>query len=148
MTGLGALSAAFSIAVAPPLVAALFGAAYRPSPMVCFWMFGAFLFILPNYALTQAFVALNWERPYAAIAVLVALLNLAMNGMLVPPLGQLGSAIATFWTEAALTISLLVVYRWRQSHWPALPGGAPEVRPLSGSTQANGTDPAEAGGQL
>ncbi|MBO9882823.1 polysaccharide biosynthesis C-terminal domain-containing protein [Xanthomonas sp. D-109] len=89
------------------VVGLLYGQAYRPTagPLVG-WLFAAFVFVLPNYVLTQTAIALERQRCYMVGAGLAAATNLALNLLLAPHYGARGAALATIATEAVLAATL------------------------------------------
>ncbi|WP_208934744.1 polysaccharide biosynthesis C-terminal domain-containing protein [Paracidovorax avenae] len=66
------------------------------------WLFLAFVIVLPNYVLTQAAIAMDRERCYAAGAALAAVTNLVLNFLIVPDHGVRGAAAVVIATEAVL----------------------------------------------
>lgn len=97
---------ALGVLAGPWVVQATFGGQYAVAARLVPWLFGALVFIMPNYILTQAAVALNRERFYAVSAVLAAGMNVGLNLWLIPRFGPLGAAWATIATEAALAAML------------------------------------------
>ena len=89
----------------------IYGATFTNAELLLKYLFLALFFILPNYLLTQATIALNKERFYAWTTSILALLNVALNLWLVPSLGAKGAAISTIITEACLFITLGIKVR-------------------------------------
>ncbi len=92
----------------PWLIEFLFGPAYQSAGSLLRWPFAAFVFVLPNYVLTQAAIALDRARCYAWGAGLAAVTNLALNLLLVPQHGARGAATAVIATEAMLCAALCI----------------------------------------
>ncbi len=89
------------------LMELLYGAAYRVvAGQVLGWLFAAFVFVLPNYVLTQAAIASDRQRWYVLGAGLAAVVNIALNLLLTRQYGVHGAAIAVIATEATLTATL------------------------------------------
>ena len=73
----------------------------------------AYIFILPNYIITQAMIALNKEKIYAYTAIAAAILNIIGNLYMIPLSGAKGAAMVTVATEAFLFFVLGYVYsKW------------------------------------
>ncbi len=100
----------------PWLAGLLYGDAYRAvaGPLIG-WLFAAFVFVLPNYVLTQAAIALDREHCYAVAATLAAITNVAFNLVLIPLQGVWGAALAMIVTEVVLGGVLYIGLRrvWR-----------------------------------
>lgn len=112
---LGAGLAATGWLVGPVFAGLLFGAGYRAETGVLIgWLFSAFVFVLPNYVMTQLAIARHRQRWYAVSAGLCALLNIALNLCWVRDWGVRGSAWATVATEAVL--AGLLVFGLRRGH--------------------------------
>ncbi|MCI2261522.1 lipopolysaccharide biosynthesis protein [Xanthomonas indica] len=103
----GAMLAIAGTGLGAWVVGLLYGQAYRPTagPLVG-WLFAAFVFVLPNYVLTQTAIALERQRCYMVGAGLAAATNLALNLWLAPHYGARGAALATIATEAVLAATL------------------------------------------
>lgn len=111
----GFASTGLLIFVAEWAVSLAYGAAYREATSLLVVLAYSLLFILPNTVLTQAAIALNHERAYAIIATLAALLNVGLNGWLIPRYGVNAAAWITVATEGWLFAALmgyLVSRRW------------------------------------
>lgn len=108
----GAVLALAGAWLGPWLIGRLYGAAYAVSagPLMG-WLFAAFVFVLPNYVLTQAAIALDRERCYMLGASLAAVSSLALNLLLVPRHGAAGAAMALIATEAVLCATLCMGLR-------------------------------------
>lgn len=99
---------AYSIAIpmtffAKGLVVTLFGAAYESAGLMLAVMIWANLFTFLELARSAFFNVMNWNRIYFVTLALGALLNLALNWLLIPRYGGLGAAIATclsYWFAA------------------------------------------------
>lgn len=90
-------------------VTLVYGDSYAGAGALMPWLFASLGCILPNMVLTQAFLARNREWEYAASATAAAIANLGLNALLIPELGAVGSAQATFATEAVLMVGLMVL---------------------------------------
>ncbi len=103
----GIVLAIAGVALGSWVVGLLYGQAYRSTagPLVG-WLFVAFVFVLPNYVLTQTAIALERQRGYMIGAGLAAATNLALNLLLTPHYGARGAAMATIATEAVLAATL------------------------------------------
>ncbi|MFK4763534.1 oligosaccharide flippase family protein [Desulfobaculum sp. SPO524] len=107
LAGAGGILLALGVPLAAPLVRLTFGPGYDEAARLLPLLLAALLFILPSGLLTQAAIALNIERFYAACAAGAAIMNIALNILLIPDLGAHGAAYATIATEAALMTALL-----------------------------------------
>lgn len=103
----GALLAIVGVSLGTWIVGVLYGPAYRQTagPLVG-WLFAAFVFVLPNYVLTQTAIALDRQRCYMLGAGLAAATNLTLNLLLAPHYGARGAALTTIATEAVLAATL------------------------------------------
>jgi O-antigen/teichoic acid export membrane protein len=93
-----------------------FGSNYQLAGELLFWLMLALVFILPNYILTQGLIVLNKEVGYAKIAIIVALLNIALNIWLIPIFGAYGALWATIFSEGVLFLGLIwiVFNEWKR----------------------------------
>ena len=98
------------------LMLLFFGNEYLPAGTLLIWLLLSLLFIFPNYILTQGAIALNRERGYAKIVVIVALLNIILNIWLIPEFGAMGAALATIFAEGVLFMGLswMLFSEWRK----------------------------------
>ncbi|MDA8454083.1 oligosaccharide flippase family protein [Acidovorax sp. GBBC 3334] len=103
---LAAAGAAVVHWVAEPLLVLAYGAAYAGAAPLLSWLLVAFLFLAPNYVLTQAAVALGRERWYAGAVCVAAVVNVGLNFWLLPRFGVVGAAWASIATEAVLMLLL------------------------------------------
>ncbi len=110
MIGLSLAATAGGILLGPFILTLTFGDKYADAIPLLSWLLASLPFILPNYVLTQALVALGRERAYAWLTVLAAVLNILLNLALVPPLAAKGAALATIATEAALCAGLAMCF--------------------------------------
>ena len=94
----------------PFILTLAFGDKYADAIPLLAWLLGSLPFILPNYVLTQALVALGRERAYALLTVLAAVLNILLNLLLIPLLAAKGAALATIATEATLCAGLALCF--------------------------------------
>jgi O-antigen/teichoic acid export membrane protein len=81
-----------------------------------------------NYALTQQLIGWNGQRAYAVLCAGALAVNLLLNARLIPPLGMVGAAWATLWTEAFLTVGCGLAL------WRLVPASAPVPAAASPST--------------
>lgn len=112
---LGVASAGLLVIIAEWAINLAYGDAYREATSLLIVLACSLLFILPNTVLTQAAIALNHERAYAVIATLAALLNICLNGWLIPRYGVNAAAWITVATEGwlfAALIGFLVSRQW------------------------------------
>ena len=107
MLVLGCLVFAMAVPFREKIVNFSFGKAYGASAQLLPWLLFALIFILPKGVLAQGAVAQNLERPYAMLAGFSALLNIALNLLLIPEYGGKGAAWATIVTEVFMTVVLL-----------------------------------------
>ena len=115
----GVLLAIGGVCLGPWMVEILYGPAYRPlAGHLVGWLFAAFVFVMPNYVLTQAAIALDRERWYVLGASLAAATNLSLNLALAPRYGVQGAAITVIATEAVLAVTLWLGLRHAQRHRP------------------------------
>lgn len=68
----------------------------------------AFPLMSLNFALTHQLIAWDGQRAYAALCGLALVVNVALNGRLIPALSIEGAAWATLWTEVFLTTGCVV----------------------------------------
>ncbi len=106
MLALGCLVSAMAAPFCERIVNFSFGKAYGVSAQLLPWLLFALIFILPKGVLAQGAVAQNLERPYAMLAGFSALLNIALNLLLIPKYGGKGAAWATIVTEIFMTVVL------------------------------------------
>lgn len=110
----GFASTGLLIFVAEWAISLAYGAAYREATSLLVVLAYSLLFILPNTVLTQAAIALNLERAYAVIATFAALLNVGLNGWLIPRYGVNAAAWVTVATEGWLFVALMSYLFFRQ----------------------------------
>ena len=103
----GILAAGLLAAGAHWVIGLAYGTAYGEAAGLLVILACALLFILPNAVLTQAAIALNHERAYAVIATMAAVVNVALNGWLIPRYGVKGAAWVTVATEGGLFVALI-----------------------------------------
>ncbi len=97
----------------PWILTLAFGDKYAEAVPLLAWLLASLPFILPNYVLTQALVALGRERYYAGVTILAAVVNIGLNLVFIPHLAARGAALATIVTEAVLCAGLgLAFARW------------------------------------
>lgn len=106
MVALSVAATAGGVLLGPFILTLAFGDKYAAAVPLLGWLLAALPFILPNYVLTQALVALGRERTYAVATVLAAAVNIGLNLLLIPLLAAKGAALATVATEAALCLVL------------------------------------------
>lgn len=101
------------LVLGPFILTLAFGDKYAAAVPLLSWLLASLPFILPNYVLTQALVALGRERYYAGVTILAAILNIGLNLLLIPHLAAKGAALATVATEAVLCAGLgLAFVKW------------------------------------
>ncbi len=81
-----------------------FGSDYQPGSGIITWLLLSLFFMVPNIVLTQAALSIDRENHYALGAILAAVLNMALNYVLIPIHGPKGAAIGTIVTEAFLLV--------------------------------------------
>lgn len=92
----GALLATLTaLAVAAPVIATLFGDAYRPSAEIFHLHAWSCLAIALNTARHRWLAVVGLQRHAPTVTIIGLLLNVAMNLVLIPRLGAYGAAIAT-----------------------------------------------------
>lgn len=102
----GVLVAALLSVFGDWVIVLAYGKAYGEAVGLLSVLACALLFILPNFILTQAAIALNHERFYAVIATMAAALNVVLNSWLIPRYGVKGAAWVTVATEGWLFVGL------------------------------------------
>jgi O-antigen/teichoic acid export membrane protein len=102
MAAIAAPGVAIGMALAPDVVALVFGDAFAGSARALRVLLPALLFIYPNYVLTQLMIAGGGQNAYARYAGACAAVNVALNALLIPRLAEVGAAAATTATEAVL----------------------------------------------
>lgn len=113
MVALSLCATAGGLLLGPFILTLAFGDKYAAAVPLLSWLLASLPFILPNYVLTQALVALGRERYYAGVTILAAALNIGLNFLLIPHLAAKGAALATVCTEAALCLGLgLAFVKW------------------------------------
>ena len=90
----------------PRLTTLLYGIEFAKAGILSQWIFLSLLFVIPNSILTQALIALNFEKKYAAAAIIVAIINIVINFCVIPKYGAIGSVWATLVSEAFLFVIL------------------------------------------
>lgn len=106
MIVLSLAATAGGLLLGPTILTLAFGDKYAAAIPLLAWLLAALPFILPNYVLTQALVALGRERTYAWLTVWAAVCNIILNLLLIPFFAAKGAALATIATEAALCAGL------------------------------------------
>ncbi len=113
MAGLSLAALVGGLLLGPFILTLAFGHKYQAAIPLLAWLLGSLPFILPNYVLTQALVALGREAYYAGVTIAAAVLNIGLNLLLIPHLAARGAALATIATEAALCLGLAFAFaRW------------------------------------
>ncbi|MGE4538874.1 MAG: oligosaccharide flippase family protein [Desulfovibrio sp.] len=110
MIGLAAAATIGGLILGPFILTLAFGHKYAAAIPLLSWLLASLPFILPNYVLTQALVALGRERYYAGVTIAAAVLNIGLNLLLIPLLAAKGAALATIATEAALCAGLALSF--------------------------------------
>lgn len=112
------------LALGAPVVGRIaFGEAFRAPAVALIPWFAAAAFLqgLQAFYLSYLFTVRGRTLCNAAIALGVALVNLALNFVLVPTIGVVGAALATLLSYVlVITASVLVARRWLTLPWPAL----------------------------
>ncbi len=106
MIALSVAATAGGLLLGPYVLSLAFGDRYAAAIPLLSWLLASLPFILPNYVLTQALVALGRERAYAVATIVAAVVNIALNLLLIPLLAAKGAALATVATEALLCLAL------------------------------------------
>ena len=99
----GFLGSAAGFLLAPKMILLFYGHAYQPAVDILPLLMLSLIFLLPNFILTQAMIAVNGEKAYAVIATICAVFNIGLNGVLIPRYLATGAAFSTLATEAVLT---------------------------------------------
>ena len=110
MVGLSVCATIGALVLGPYILTLAFGDKYADAVPLLAWLLASLPFILPNYVLTQALVALGRERAYAVVTVVAAFLNIGLNLLLIPHMAAKGAALATVATEAALCAGLALSF--------------------------------------
>jgi len=106
---------AMGVRLAPQATALAYGKEFVLAGEILPLLLLSLLFLLPNYILTQAAIALNLERYYAVAACVCAAFNLGTNFFLIPRYMAIGAAWSTVATEGLLMLLLgYRLLRWRQ----------------------------------
>lgn len=88
----------------------IYGDKYYIASELIKYLTPALLFILPNYIISQALIALNCERIYAFIAIFTAIFNVCTNCFFIPNYGAKAAALSTVATEFILFVSMITFY--------------------------------------
>ena len=113
MMVVGAIIYLIGTFVGGDIVDLIFGREYSQAHYLIVLLLMALIFILPNYIITQAMIALNKEKIYAYTAIAAAILNIIGNLYMIPLSGAKGAAMVTVATEAFLFFVLGYVYlKW------------------------------------
>ena len=102
MLGLLVAGLGVGLLAGPPAIRLVFGDQYAPAADLFRVLVLSLAGIMPGAVLTQAALAMNLEKAYAASAVLAAVCNVLLNLALIPVLGPVGAAWATLATELSL----------------------------------------------
>ncbi len=113
MAALSVCATLGGLLLGPFILTLAFGDKYADAIPLLSWLLASLPFILPNYVLTQALIALGRERYYAYLTVVAAVLNIGLNLLLIPHMAAKGAALATVVTEAALCAGLALAFvKW------------------------------------
>ena len=100
--------------LAPTVTAVAYGKEYVLAGEILPLLLLSLLFLLPNFILSQAVIALNLERHYAVAACLCAVFKLGTNFFLIPRCTAIRAACSTVATEGLLMVLLgYRLIRWR-----------------------------------
>jgi O-antigen/teichoic acid export membrane protein len=88
--------------IAPQLMRALFGGAFRGSATPFVVLAAAMSLVLIEAVLSNVLIAGGKDRTYAAVVTVAAGVNVALNFVLIPSMHATGSALATLVTESLL----------------------------------------------
>jgi len=93
------------------LVDLLYGARYHPSGELLAVLLPVFLSICLGYVFTAILIAAKRLWPYALVALVAAVANLASNLVLIPRYGAEAAAWTTLATEVPVTIAMVILAR-------------------------------------
>jgi len=99
---------AFGLVFASDALCLLFGAPFMEATWALRILLLAMWLIFPNYLLTNMLVARREQKAFARFVGICALMNVALNAVLIPWCGMVGAAAATVTTEG-----LLMLFCWR-----------------------------------
>ncbi|HPQ67868.1 MAG TPA: flippase [bacterium] len=108
---------AFGLVFAPEVLRLLFAERFVVAAWALRILLLAMWLIFPNYLLTNMLVARREQKSFARFVGICALVNVALNAVLIPLCGMLGAATATVATEGLL---LLLCWRHLRANEPAL----------------------------
>ncbi len=91
--------------------------AYLSVETLTFPIAAGFLFYGLYYILTNVLFAREYTRPLPVLVLTAALFNILLNLLLIPSMGALGAAVATFFSYALLTalVAVLIARRWGEA---------------------------------
>ena len=107
LTAVGLAVGGVSFIVAPALVTTAYGPQYAPAIPVFRILVLAFPLLSLNYGLSHQLIGWGGQRAYAGSCGIALVVNLALNAVLVPGMGDRGAAWATLGTEGVLTMALV-----------------------------------------
>ncbi len=107
----GCVIAGAGVILAPVVIPLLFGGAYDGSAgaMRILLVHAAFVFLTSAYG--TALLAWNGDKPYTILLSIGAVLNVALNFLLIPHFGIEGAAMATLASQVVMWLSLSAVVR-------------------------------------
>jgi O-antigen/teichoic acid export membrane protein len=105
----GLPAAAGTAILAPQLVTALFGPAYRPAALPLAMLIWSVVIVYANAPFGYLMIARGQHREYMFASIGGALVNTALNVLLIPSYGVAGASVATIVTEAVV---VAMIMRW------------------------------------
>jgi PST family polysaccharide transporter len=116
--GLGIAATLATSLAAPRLLELMYGHAYDGAGSALAVLGLALPFSFCTYVVNYAMVALDRHQTIWRVNAAAALLNVALNWLLVPGLSYLGSAYATVATEAFVCLTQVAILRWQLARRP------------------------------
>jgi O-antigen/teichoic acid export membrane protein len=89
----------------------VYGNDYYVASELIIYLTPSLIFILPNYIISQALIALNIENNYAFISIFAAIFNVCINWIFIPHYGVKAAALSTVATEVLLFVCMFVFYK-------------------------------------
>lgn len=94
--------------VGEPLVKYTYGTDFTQTPELLSILGWMIALLIPNTVLTQAALALNFEKSYALTATLAAIGNISLNFWLIPEFGTMATAYSSIATELIILVGLSI----------------------------------------